>query len=389
MFRLLHIGSKLGFNLVKDSLGFPCEKPADILERMGGAVYLKASQATNLNDPDAAVYSECVPWDAPRLYERLKEYCATHGFEPESFVYVASGSVGGVFRGPSTVDGSDWVVKIQYEGIYDQFKDDMDAITVAGGLLLSAGRQSVLDQTYALFENEFDYDLEIRNLESVYDIWKDDETIRVPKVLPAQCDTGVIAMEYMPGVPLGKYVKTGATSHTVDVLADRIATFVLVTWSRGIVFADPHWGNFLVGDNTELQVVDFGTIYRMRDDVPTDLSLFQVYDLIRQATSRESFSSALRANVLSSIIPDIEQACDDFFSVYSLFNSVIDGRTTLFNAGVMERVQDLLNRDVNTPISPSFTAVTRSILMTINMLCHMNANANLGGIIDRLDADRS
>ena len=60
MFRLLHVGSKLGFNALKDTLGFDHTCPTDILRDMGGAVYQKAVQSLSATDPDAAVFSECV-----------------------------------------------------------------------------------------------------------------------------------------------------------------------------------------------------------------------------------------------------------------------------------------------------------------------------------------
>ena len=151
MFRLLHLGSKLGFNMLKGAAGLSHESPYEIMSSVGGTVYQKAAQTTSLNDPDAAVFRECVPWDAPKLQVRLQQYCSDVNVPADECVFVASGSVGGVFRLPNTIKDGTCVVKVQYAGIREQFEQDIDAIRTAGTVFMSRGRQDALDQLKDLF----------------------------------------------------------------------------------------------------------------------------------------------------------------------------------------------------------------------------------------------
>jgi predicted unusual protein kinase regulating ubiquinone biosynthesis (AarF/ABC1/UbiB family) len=384
MFRLLHLGSRLGFNMVKGLIGGDCQHPSDIMRQMGGVVYDKATQATSLTDPESAVYSECVPWDRPQLQQRLRWYCAQRQLDSGSFVYIASGSVGAVFRGPPRADGSDWVVKIQYAGIKEQFEADMRAITAAGALVLSTGRQTVLQQTYDLFQGEFDYDQERVNLERVRAIWSATDLIQVPVVLASACDAGVLAMSYMPGTPLHRYVGKHRiplpTGVEMTTLADRLVDFVIGTWSHGLVFADPHWGNFLVGEQGALQVVDFGAVFTLQDE--GELTLPEVHHLVQEAGAAASFRTALAAHPVSSRT-DLDQACTDFFPLYSFFHTIMDGSSHSFDEDLMAHLQPLLESDMKSYVTPGFTAVTRSLLMTVAMLSHMTVAVNLGRVVAR------
>jgi predicted unusual protein kinase regulating ubiquinone biosynthesis (AarF/ABC1/UbiB family) len=381
MFRLMHLGTEVGFNMVKNAVGLPCKDPAEIMARMDGSVYQKAAQG-DLKDPRSAVYSECVPWDEPKLLERLQWYCAEQGLDPESFTFVASGSVGGVFRGPVRADGAEWVVKIQYAGIKEQFEDDMQAIGTAGSLLLSTGRQTMLHQTRDLFLGEFDYEQERANLERVRAIWELEDTVQIPEVFAPACAEGVLAMSYMTGTPMHRHVGPEPlplpAGVEMDTIGERIVDFVLGTWSHGLVFADPHWGNFLVGSDGTLQVVDFGTVYTTPAEDDSQLTLQDVCDFVQAAGDRTAFGAALSAHPVSGYMDDMDRACADFFDTYSFFHDIMDGEIHHFDPALYSRVQDLLDVDIKSYMTPCFTAITRALLMTVGMLCYMDVDVNMG-----------
>ena len=387
MFRLMHIGSRLGFNAVKAMGNLDHQTPQDIMAEFGGAVYQKASQSTSLLNPDAAVFSECVPWDEPALQERLAEYCSLHDLgDPRDFVFVASGSVGGVFAGPS-IDGVQWIVKLQYVGIREQFEKDMDALLLVNSLS-SRGTKESLRQQEELFRDEFDYDREKDVLRWMGALWNTGEFashgVRVPVVLDERCRRlpTAIAMTRMEGDVLSAYAKR----HVVDeqpsqdlvAVAHQFVRFLFGTWSKGIIPADPHWGNFIVSPAGNLQVVDFGSVRKVAADTECECDFDGYVGLIRDATSPDVFvERALERH------PTVFSRANatGLGELFTLFHDLLwSGTAVSFDPSVSERLREAFDK-VRIDGMPGTLACARMVSYMSMMLGYMRVTLQVSDFV--------
>jgi predicted unusual protein kinase regulating ubiquinone biosynthesis (AarF/ABC1/UbiB family) len=79
-----------------------------------------------LGTPDDAVFDDCVPLNKAALDKRFALYCQTHGLDQTKAQFVASGSIGGVYKVPH---GDRWLaIKVRYPGIADLCARDFTAL---------------------------------------------------------------------------------------------------------------------------------------------------------------------------------------------------------------------------------------------------------------------
>ena len=268
MFRALHVSSKLGFHVVKTVLGMDTTDPVDMLQQMGG-VYGKVAQASSLDDPDRAVFDECVPLNPVELEARVIAYCIENNLDATPLVMAGSGSIGGVYivRRP---DGRRVALKIRYPGIEDMVERDLSFM---GTMSMFSGHGRIIPQIRQSILRELDYRLETSNLAALGMIWAG-SSIDIPAVVDglSQADD-VVVMEYMEGTPAARYLRTAAEDQKA-ALCMSMVEFCLGSWSHGYVYADPHWGNFLVSASGRLQVLDFGNV---EHSTPAECTLHRHY----------------------------------------------------------------------------------------------------------------
>ena len=222
----------------------------------------------------------------------------------------------------------------------------------------------------------------------MHDIWGSgksfhakDYKLRIPSVYHDFCrlEDGVIAIEFMDGVPLNTYLSTCKDKAARVELAHRILSFVLGSWSRGLVFADPHWGNFIVQQHDDtLAVVDFGTVHQVCEE--TELRMREVVQLIRAATSSANFFDAVRHCRLSRLYSD--SVIHTLFPAYHLFNRVLLTDTTYhFDNDTLEEIHSLLKQIDNVRLQ-GVVPVTRCLLISISMFCYMDIDLHIKDLIE-------
>lgn len=388
MFRLLHLGTSLGMNALKSFANLDHKSPQDIMADMGGAVYQKASQATSLLQPESAVFNECVPWDEPKLQRSLARYCSAKRYPVDSFEFLASGSVGGVFLAKTAlVSGERWLVKLQYDGIARQFEQDMQALR-ALNLLSSQSTKESIQQQEELFRCEFDYERERRVLAWAGGLWNTGRFahygIRVARVLHDQCLPGqAIAMVRLDGTVLNEYAAThmGAVhqpTQAMDDISAQIVRFLMGTWSEGVVFADPHWGNFIVAPSGCLQVLDFGSVRVLEESATGECNFRQYIELIRASTSAGAFvQHALHRH------PDIftKESAAALSRLMAEFHQLLWTGVVHFDRGIAERMREVLNETKVVGL-PGTLACARMIIYMFMMFGYLRSRVHIRVLIE-------
>ena len=204
-------------------------------------------------------------------------------------------------------DGSDVVVKVQYPGVADALRADLDDADFVRKLAGSEiGRSLEDDALVALGEavrRELDYRAEADAQQKFAAAWADHRSLRIPRVHAELSSTRVLTMQRATGRTL-----VDAAAHaTPEVRRDAALAIFEFAWgsplAHGLLIADPNPGNFLVEERPDghvlLWCLDFGAASELPAAVhETDRELW--WGLLEEDSERgaERFRMALAATGL-------------------------------------------------------------------------------------------
>lgn len=172
-------------------------------------------------------------------------------------------------------DGTDVVVKVQYPGIADALRADLDDAAFVRKLAgARIGRSLDDDALVALGDavrRELDYRAEAAIQHRFAAAWADDPVLRVPRVVDELTSARVLTMTRAPG----KTVVDVAAGGTPEVRRQAAAGIYRFAWGsplvHGLINADPNPGNFLVEQAPDGHVhvwcLDFGCAFELPADV--------------------------------------------------------------------------------------------------------------------------
>lgn len=177
-------------------------------------------------------------------------------FDAEPF---ASASIGQVHRA-TLRDGTEVAVKVQHPGIADALRSDLANVESVGGiatLLAFTDARAVMDEVRARFLAELDYVAEAAMLTRFAAMFEGDAEIRVPALVTNRSSARVLTTHFVRGSD----VDTAARWPSAAALGRTIRRFLRTSWlDHGLLFADPHAGNWIFHEDGTLTVLDFGCV---------------------------------------------------------------------------------------------------------------------------------
>jgi predicted unusual protein kinase regulating ubiquinone biosynthesis (AarF/ABC1/UbiB family) len=162
-------------------------------------------------------------------------------------------------------DGREVAVKVQYEGIKSSLDSDLNNIALLlklGRVLLSPEQiQALIEEIRKALTQEADYLQEAQNLIHFASLFQHIEGIRIPKPILDYCTAELLVMEFMEGQPLVKAIQQIPSYEQRSKIAKRfVDIFVYAFHDLYEINIDPHPGNFLLNQNHEIVLLDFGCI---------------------------------------------------------------------------------------------------------------------------------
>jgi predicted unusual protein kinase regulating ubiquinone biosynthesis (AarF/ABC1/UbiB family) len=253
------------------------ERLVQTLGDLKGAA-MKLGQAASM-DPDlfppevrallARLYNEAPPMPFERVAAVLEEEL---GGTPEELfavfdrVPMAAASLGQVHRA-RLHDGREVVVKVQYPGIDQALRSDIENLGLVVKTMALAhraldGRQYFHELAEEL-AHELDYSREGRLAREFARASAALADVVVPEIVDERTSSRVLTMQYLPGQTLKAFLASRPDNaerlRVSGLLIRAIHGAFLVD---GTVHADPHPGNFLVMPDGRLGVLDFGSVKR-------------------------------------------------------------------------------------------------------------------------------
>lgn len=182
-------------------------------------------------------------------------------------VALASASIGQV-HAAELPDGTPVVLKVQRHGIEEQIAQDLDILAELARIgesrssfLRQADMSGLVKEFAWTLRSELDYRREASNAERFRSELARDGELVVPRTFPEYTTRKVLTMERAIGVRIDRIAPSQPLPASGPALAGRLVRSTAEQVLRiGMFHADPHPGNFLVGDRGELIILDFGMV---------------------------------------------------------------------------------------------------------------------------------
>jgi predicted unusual protein kinase regulating ubiquinone biosynthesis (AarF/ABC1/UbiB family) len=306
-------------------------------------------------------------------------------------VPIASASIGQVHRA-ITRDEEAVAVKVQYPGVDDAIRSDMESAGLvfgAMGLALPGFEPApLIEEIRARVIEELDYVREARNTQLFADFYRGHPFIHVPDVVPGLSTARVLTTELAEGARFDTVLTWDQDER--NLAAETIYRFVFRSLYRLSAFnGDPHPGNYLFRPGGQVTFLDFGLVKQF---TPDEVELFA--DML-QAMVFEGDTARFRQVIERTglLRPGTPVSNDDVQEYYRHFYEfVIEDRTVTitpeWSTEAASRYFDPTGpygpiiRAANLP--PSFVIIQRINLGLMAILGDLHATANFRRIANEL-----
>ena len=186
-------------------------------------------------------------------------------------VPIASASVSQVYKATLRENNQKVVVKVRRPGILESVSKDLNALYSIALLLEKYIPESriynptgIVDEFFKTIQLETNFMIEANNILKFQKNFKDDLTVRIPKVFLHLSGEQVLVMERLKGLPLNH--KDSLNQEGIDpqlFLKRSVKMFSKMVFSDSFFHGDLHAGNIFVLSDNRVGLVDFGVVGRL------------------------------------------------------------------------------------------------------------------------------
>jgi predicted unusual protein kinase regulating ubiquinone biosynthesis (AarF/ABC1/UbiB family) len=367
---------------------------AEVVETLGsmkGAFMKLGQMASYLDaglDPEVRKALGRLQADAPPMSAELAASVIESelGTPPELLfaewdpVPLAAASIGQVHRA-ITDDGRAVAVKVQYPGVDDAIRADLDnsaaLLSIIRLAFPSLDAHAVVDELRSRIGEELDYDLEARNQTMFAEHFAGHPFIHVPSVVPHLSSRRVLTSDLVVGTRYEDVLSWEQSER--DLAGETIFRFVFGGLYQLHVFnGDPHPGNYLFHGGGRVTFLDFGLVKWFQPD-EVDLLARMVQAAVTTPDDHEFRVAVENAGFLRHDPSLADGEVASYFRHY--YELVLEDNETAFSA---DYASDTLRHffDASHPVvrranlPPSFVVLQRINLGLYAVLAGLGARAN-------------
>ena len=327
---------------------------------------------------------------SPRLDATLGPDAANRRFASFDEKPLASASLAQVHRAQDE-QGRALVVKILHPHLEEQVRGDLRMIKAFIPLYrpIFPVKNTIraVKQLEEMLEGEMDLKREANNLLRARRLFSDFSDVHLPLPILELSGSGVLTMTFEEGLPLNRWDAPDEKS------GNHIATIIAKIYLRMIFeekwfHADPHPGNLLIRNNTDVVLLDFGAAETLPDKLSRGLRT-----VISGAIKKDSDQVLAGIEEMGFIAPDgdkdlIKKLARDYMKVLASLNISdyrnLGGDTAKKLSGV-DQTRGKLRRIVSSIEYPDgYFYLERTLILLFGMLAKLSPNKGLPGIASPL-----
>lgn len=123
----------------------------------------------------------------------------------------------------------------------------------------SLDTQEIVNEIKERLLEELDYENEANNIDLFGNIFAESDFVKIPKVYKEISTKRLLAMEWVNGKNILSF--QNADSTTKDDLGGKLfKAWYYPLYKHYVIHADPHPGNYMVTENSEIALIDFGCV---------------------------------------------------------------------------------------------------------------------------------
>ena len=181
---------------------------------------------------------------------------------------VNAASIGQVHQ--ATKGDKRFAVKVQYPGVAESVTSDLKMVKPFAVNILGLNDMDVnhyMDEVKNMLLAETDYELELKRSREISEATSHINHLRFPKYYPEYSSRHILTMDWLEGMHLDTFLKTNPTQEICNKIGQAMWNFYdYQIHHLKAVHADPHPGNFILNDEGELGIIDFGAVKDIPDD---------------------------------------------------------------------------------------------------------------------------
>jgi predicted unusual protein kinase regulating ubiquinone biosynthesis (AarF/ABC1/UbiB family) len=306
--------------------------------------------------------------------ERLSTAFADFDEEP-----IAAASIGQVHRAVLE-DGREVAVKVQYPGIAEAIRADMQNLrlslkllnVIAPGIDTGAIAQEIRER----ISQELDYELEASNQHSMARVYRGHPFIDVPDVITEMSRERVLVSEFVHGQRFAEVRERSQEER------NRLGEILVRFYFNGplrhrLLNGDPHPGNSLFCSDGRVAFLDFGFFKTMSDE--------EVGQLVASTQATYEHDAQALFEVISGLgaLPPDPALADPFLEAYeSIFGWLLTDEVVTIDASATGAMMRAYNRLRSAEEFDSLTlpaehfVLMRAVMLLIGLLGQLQAHGN-------------
>jgi predicted unusual protein kinase regulating ubiquinone biosynthesis (AarF/ABC1/UbiB family) len=245
------------------------------------------------SDKFALAQYQAPPISSPLVRKLVKRQLGDYPeniFEEFTPNAVKAASIGQVHK--AQYKGKEVAVKLQYPGVANSISSDLKLVKPFALKLLNM-KKSEVKVYFKEIENkmieETNYLTELEQGQFIAEKCAHIEGLGFANYLPELCSEKLLCMDWLEGDQIDSYFKDSIPQEIRDSIGQRIWDFYAhQVHELKFIHADPHPGNFLIGPEHQLNIIDFGCMKRLPEKfynnyfAASDKTLFDREDDFRE-----------------------------------------------------------------------------------------------------------
>jgi predicted unusual protein kinase regulating ubiquinone biosynthesis (AarF/ABC1/UbiB family) len=258
---------------------------------------------------------------------------------------VHAASIGQVHA--AMLNGKKLAVKVQYPGVADSVVSDLNMVKPVAMKIMNANEHEIEEHFKEISERlleETDYKLELQRSLMLSEKCASLQNIRFTNYYPELSCERILTMDWLEGKPVKEFVADNPSQEICNKAGQAIWNFYTYqVHTLHIFHADPHPGNFLINENGNVGIIDFGCVKQLpesfyrshmrlidKDIVFDDEKLMQVLKELHIIFDDDS--TYLQQFLFRFLAKTIRHIVQPFFTEY-------------FDFGNEQFINDIINKD--------------------------------------------